>query len=250
MLSAFNEQRDLVIAWDSKRDQGPFFCPECKRGVTLKKGQFIIHHFAHTPGSNCSYGTGESYEHWRAKYQIYHALLTHPHVSELRVELPLGPVRPDIAFRWKNEVMVAIELQRSTLPPTDVAKRTSCYEEKGIAVLWVSLPQDRFRAEARCSTRLWERFLHELYSDKIFCWLGGQALLATRLDPYVLRTEYKERYNRHSGTWYYKEIPHFSKRSRIPHYIDAVQITDLGVVEVFPQQKGQFILPKAKLWSF
>ncbi len=192
MLSAFNEQGDLVIAWDSNRDQGPFSCPECKRGVTLKKGQFIIHHFAHTPGSNCSYGTGESYEHWRAKYEIYHALLTHPHVSELRVELPLGPVRPDIAFR--------------TLSPADVARRTCYYEEKGIAVLWVSLPQDRFWAGARCSTRLWERFLHELYSDKIFCWHGGQALFTTRLDPYILRTEYKERYNRQTRAWYYKEI--------------------------------------------
>ena len=249
MLSAFNEQGDLVIAWDSNRDQGPFSCPECKRGVTLKKGQFIIHHFAHTAGSHCSYGTGESWEHWRAKFEMHNALRNHSLVSDLHVELPLGPVRPDIAFRWNDEVMVAVELQRSTLPPADVARRTSLYEEKGIAVLWVSLPRDRFWAGARCSTRLWERYLHELYSDKIFCWHSGLALYAMRLDPYILRTEYRERYNRHTGAWYYKEIQHVSKRSRIPQYLDTIQITDLSVVEVLPRQRGQFTLPKAKLWS-
>ena len=249
MLSAFNEQGDLVIAWDSNRDQGPFSCPECKRGVTLKKGQFIIHHFAHNPGSNCSYGTGESWEHWQAKYEMYHALLSHPQVSELQVELPLGSVRPDISFRWNGEVAVAVELQRSTIPHADVSRRTSHYEEKGIAVLWISLPRNRFSAGERCSTRVWERFLHELYDDKIFCWHGGQVLLATRLDPYILRTEYRERYNRYTRTWDFKEIQHFSKRSRIPHYDDAVRITDMRVVEVFPQQKGPFVLPRARLWS-
>src|SRR6266568_1862419 len=179
MLSAFNEHGALVIAWESNRDQGPFSCPECKRGVTLKKGQFIIHHFAHNPGSNCSYGTGESWEHWQAKYEMYHALLAHSQVSELQVELPLGPVRPDISFRWN----------------------------------------------------------------------GGQKLFSTHLDPYKLRTEYRERYNRHLGIWCTKEISHFSKRSRIPRWDDIVQITDLRVIEVLAQQRGQFSLPKARLWS-
>lgn len=152
---------------------------------------------------------------------MYHALLTHPQVSELQVELPLGVVRPDISFCWDGEVMVAVELQRSTLPPADVARRTSLYEEKGIAVLWVSLPRNRFNPGERCSTRVWERFLHELYDGKIFCWSGGQVLLATRLDPYILRTEYRERHNRYTGTWDFKEIQHFSKRSRIPHWVLA-----------------------------
>ena len=249
MLSAFNEQGTLVIAWNSTRDQGPFFCPECKRQVVVKKGQFIVHHFAHIPESNCSYGTGESWEHWQAKYEMYHALLSHPQVSELQVELPLGPVRPDISFRWNKEVMVSVELQRSTLPPADAARRTSHYEEKGIAVLWVSLPRNRFWAGARCSTKVWERFLHELYDDKIFCWHAGQELFSTHLEPYILRTEYRERYDRNIGIWYTKEIPHFSKRSRIPRWDDVVQITDMKVIEVLPQQRGQFTLPRARLWS-
>ena len=249
MLSAFNEHGALVIAWDSNRDQGPFYCPECKHGVTLKKGQFIVHHFAHTPRANCSYGTGDSWAHWRAQFEMYNALRSDPHVSELQVELPLGPVRPDIVFRWNDEVMVAVELQRSTIPPADVARRTSHYEEKGIAVLWVGLPHDRFWAGVRCSTRVWERFLHELYGGKIFCWHAGQELLATRLEPYVLRTEYRERYDRRTGMWYIKEIPHVSKRSRIPHYDGVTQITQMRVVDVLPQQRGQFTLSKAKLWG-
>ncbi len=249
MLSAFNEQGILLIAWDSNRDQGPFYCPECKRGVTLKKGQFIIHHFAHIPGSNCSYGTGESWEHWRAKFEMYNALRGHPLVSNLHVELPLGPVRPDISFCWDERIQVAIELQRSSLPPAEVARRTSIYDEKNIAVLWVSLPRDRFWAGARCSTRVWERYLHELYGGKIFCWHGGQELLTTRLDPYLLRIEHREWFDKRLGIWREKEIPHLSKRLRIPSHFGVARITDMKIVEVLPQQRGQFTLPRARLWS-
>lgn len=249
MLSAYDQQGTLIVAWEAEREHGPFSCPECKRQVVAKKGQFIIHHFAHRPGSNCSYGTGESWEHWRAMFEMYNALRNHPLVSALYVELPLGSVRPDISFCWDGRIQVAIELQRSSLPPAEVARRTAIYDEKGIAVLWVSLPRDRFWAGARCSTRLWERFLHELYESKIFCWHGGEELLATRLDPFVLRRVYRGWFDKRSGTWREKEIQHLSKRLRMPSYYGAVHITDMKIVEVLPQQRGQFILPKAKLWS-
>jgi hypothetical protein len=249
MLSAYDREGDLVISWDVSRDEGPFFCPECQRPVTLKKGQFIMHHFAHAPGSNCTYGTGESWEHWRAKFEIYNALRSHPGVSSLQVELPLGQVRPDISFYWEKKVHVSIELQRSTLPPTSVARRTSIYDEKNIAVLWVSLPRDRFWPGVRCSTRIWERYLHELYDGKIFCWHGGQELYATHLNPYVLRKEHRECFDKHSGIWREKEISHLSKRLRVPSYDGVVRITDMKIIEVLPQQRGLFTLPKAKLWS-
>ncbi len=246
MLSAHDQQGTLVIAWEVSRDQGPFFCPECQRQVAVKQGQYVMHHFAHLSGSNCTYGTGESWEHWRAKFEMYNALRSHPLVSELQVELPLGPVRPDIIFRWNEELYVVIELQRSSLPPADVARRTSHYEGKGIAVLWVSLPRNRFWPGVRCSTKIWERFLHELYDDKIYCWHAGQQLLSTHLDPYILR---RERYNKRTGTWHVKEILHLSRRSRVPSYDGTVCITDMRVIEVLPQQRGQFALPKARLWS-
>lgn len=249
MLSAYDQQRTLMIAWEAVKDQGPFYCPECQRQVVLKKGQFIIHHFAHRPESNCKYGTGETWEHWQAKFEMYQALRIYPQVSELRVELPLGPVRPDISFIWEGEIHVVIELQRSNIPYPDAARRTSIYQEKGIAVLWVSLPRGRFVANERCSTRPWELFLHELYDGKIFCWYGGSVLMATHLDPYELRTEYHKRYERSTGIWYLKETTRYAKRLRIPHYDDAVLVTDLKVVEVFPQQRGQFTLPRARLWS-
>jgi competence protein CoiA len=249
MLSAYNQERKLVIAWNVNKKQGPFICPECGRVVVVKKGQFIIHHFAHTPNANCSYGTGETFEHWQAKYEMYEALRTNPRVSDLQVELPLGAVRPDIIFCWDGKVVVVIELQRSNLPPNDAARRTSIYAEKDIAVLWVSLPRGRFLAGQRCSTRVWELFLHELYDGKIFCWWGGSVLMATHLNPCELRTEYRKRYDKNTGLWYLKEITRYAKRLRIPHYDDAILVTDMKVVEVLPQQRGQFMLPKAKLWS-
>src|SRR5258708_11100976 len=186
-----NGKETFVVAWNSNKEQGPFYCPKCKREAILKKGEFVLAHFAHAPGSNCTYGTGESWEHWRAKYEMYQALREYSQVSNLQVELPLGVVRPDIYFCWENTTSVAIELQRSSLAPKDVARRTSSYTAKNIAVLWVSLRGDRFWAGERCSTRLWERYIHELYNGKIYCWHGGQELLVTQFEPYVLQTEYR-----------------------------------------------------------
>ena len=249
MLSAYDQQRILRIAWDTEKDQGPFHCPECQRQVILKKGQFVVHHFAHAPGSNCKFGTGETLEHWQAKFEIYRVLRTYPQITDLQVELPLGPVRPDIIFCWEGKIYVVIEFQRSPLQVADVVRRTSHYTEKNIAVLWIILPRGRFAASERCSTRIWERFLYELYDNTIFCWEGYQVVLAFRLEPCVLNTEYRELYDRHAGLWRMRETPRYSKRLRIAHSYDAVRITDMKVIEVPAQRRGEFMLPKALLWS-
>ncbi len=89
MLSANDQQGDLVIAWEVTKTQGPFFCPECQEQVIVKKGSYKIHHFAHQPSSDCTYGTGESEEHRQAKYHIYEALRHHPDVTKLAIERPL-----------------------------------------------------------------------------------------------------------------------------------------------------------------
>ena len=60
MLVASNDGSELINAWDAEKDEAPFFCPECKAEVVLKKGQIRQHHFAHTPPFNCMYGEGES----------------------------------------------------------------------------------------------------------------------------------------------------------------------------------------------
>src|SRR5260370_25796231 len=133
MLSAYNQQGTLVIAWDVIREQGTFFCPECTKPVVVKKGSFNIHHFAHQPFSACSYGTGESKEHRQAKYQIYEALRQYPAVTKLAVERPLGEVRPDVSFCWEGRDYVGIEVQISATSPEEIARRTSIYTRKKMA---------------------------------------------------------------------------------------------------------------------
>lgn len=130
MLSAVNEPGETVMAWEATREDGPFFCPECDEEVILKKGSIVLPHFAHYPEASCSYGTGESEQHRRAKYEIYEALRSHPSVSHLEVERYLKEVRPDVSFLWQRKLRVAVEMQISAISPDEIAHRTRCLPQK------------------------------------------------------------------------------------------------------------------------
>jgi competence protein CoiA len=162
MLSANNQHGDLVTAWDVTKAQGPFFCPECDEQVIVKKGSYKIHHFAHQASSACRYRVGESEEHQQAKYEIYEALRHHPSVTKLAVERHLKEVRPDISFCWQGRDYIAIELQLSSIPPDDIARRTSLYTRKNIAVLWTIPHPEQMSCLTPYRTRPWERYIHAL----------------------------------------------------------------------------------------
>ena len=76
----------------------PYFCPECKEEVVLRKGKILTHHFAHKSTSNCSRSKGESKEHLRAKILIYEWALAKKMNCELEMplETPLGKRYPGV----------------------------------------------------------------------------------------------------------------------------------------------------------
>ena len=49
-----------LLAWGVSKVDGPFACPECRSAVIEKKGDRIVHHFAHAPGSSCPTATRSS----------------------------------------------------------------------------------------------------------------------------------------------------------------------------------------------
>lgn len=249
MLSAYDQQGTLLIAWDVIREQGPFFCPECEERVVVKKGSFITHHFAHLPSSECTYGVGESEEHRQAKYQIYEALRQHPGVTKLAVERPLGEVRPDISFCWEGRDYVAIEMQISAISPEEIARRTSIYTTKKIAVLWTKPYQ---RENMSClipyRTSLLERYLHALYFGNVYYWVTGELLYPFHFEPSSSIVGIQAVYNEDEGKQRIEGIRQFSSVIRNLDPGEIVRITDLKQVWRPARQIGSFALPKAQLW--
>ncbi len=249
MLSAYNQHEDDVVAWEVTREQGPFFCPECGEQVVVKKGQFKIHHFAHLPDSDCTYGVGESEEHRQAKYEIYEALLQHPSVGGLKVERNLKDVRPDISFCWLGKDKVAIELQISAIALDEVERRTRSYMTKNMSVLWMTPYHSGISGFTPYRTKSWERYLHALYFGKVFYWLSGEKILPVHYEPYSLGWVSKEEYDEDKQEFSWKEFERFSPCLRNLELGDIVHITDLKTIWRSFRRLGKFTLPKAKLWS-
>jgi len=249
MLSANDQQGDLVIAWEVTKTQGPFFCPECQEQVIVKKGSYKIHHFAHQPSSDCTYGTGESEEHRQAKYHIYEALRHHPDVTKLAIERPLKGVRPDVSFCWQGRDYVAIELQISPISPEEIARRTRLYTSQNIAVLWMTPHREQMSCLTPYRTQLWERYLHALYFGAVYYWLGGEQLYPIRFEPHAASTELQVWYNEDEKRPYVQGVNRFSSVFRELNPGEIVRITDLKRVWRPARQVGNFSLPNTLLWT-
>jgi competence protein CoiA len=244
MLSAYNRLGEQVVAWEAIKENGPFTCPECGEAVIVKKGSVVMHHFAHSAPSKCQFGSGESAEHWRAKFEIYEALRKHPSVTRLMVERNLGSVRPDVSFCLAG-VHVALELQRSTLSQELIAQRTRIYTAKYIHVLWMPLFNREMVEGKRYAPLYWEKYLHALYYGKIYYWVFGATMLPVHFDEFRVGEAYHRWFDKARGMWV---DGYRSRRFRTLSFFPTLTITDLHAVKRDPWQSGSFSLPAARLW--
>ncbi|GHO73973.1 hypothetical protein KSD_17440 [Ktedonobacter sp. SOSP1-85] len=249
MLSAVNEPGETVMAWEATREDGPFFCPECDEEVILKKGSIVLPHFAHYPEASCSYGTGESEQHRRAKYEIYEALRVHPSVSHLEVERYLTEVRPDVSFLWQRRLRVAIEMQISAISPAEIAHRTRCYAAKNIWVLWTTPYHNNISGLTPYNTRVWERYLHALYFGTVYYWLGGIQLLPVHFESYIQDSTLEQYYDKDEKKEKLRLKHIYSPVLRNLDLGKKVAITDLQPVKRKAVHLGKLDLPDAQLWS-
>lgn len=247
MLSAQNRNGD-ILASEAVKEDGPFTCPMCGSVALLKKGQIKIHHFAHKPPTDCAYGVGESEDHRKAKLDIYEALSKHPGVSKLKLERPLGEVRPDISFYLRG-VPVAIEVQISALSLATIDKRTKAYARKGICLLWTSpLPSALNEWVDRYSLSFWEKYLHAMYFGKVYYWISGEILLPIRFDNHFIEVP--------SASWYESDgtengadgYSYRSKRYRTPCDLEPTRITELSPVHRKAWRTADIDIPAARLW--
>ncbi len=190
MLVAYNCSGQRSEAREAVKTDGPFLCPACNRDVILKKGTIVIHHFAHKPDSDCAYGQGETRAHMEAKYGIRDLLKSHPKVKTVELEWTLADgCRADVYVEFGSKKL-AIELQRSQQTEAETIRRTTRYNDQGVAVLWVAVPaiqkisgndrkswgyQTSFVEHYRASAM--ERFFSGLHLGTYFLWRSDTRTL-------------------------------------------------------------------------
>lgn len=143
MLRAYtNENKEInLIKFTCKeklhriKEENEFYCPWCKEKVILKIGNVMIPHFAHIVKSNCK-NTNESLKHRQGKRNLS-MWLTYQGIDH-NVEVVLKEINriADIYFVHNNKKYV-IEYQCSTIPVTDVVKRSDDYKSIGITPIWI-----------------------------------------------------------------------------------------------------------------
>ena len=231
MLVAKDRQGNRCIAFETQKSEAPFFCPECKGELVLKKGIKRDDHFAHKPPYDCSAGEGEGELHNRVKREIYTALLSHKNCSDCQLERQLDGVRPDVSALINN-TPVAIEVQKSTIDIDEITERTVRYTALGYFVLWLVPSEegettheirwidpdkdpDKYYYEVRDVYRpkQWEVFLHAMYFGRAYYWYEGAEVGPIHFDKI-------EQYQ--VGKGYHKTL----KSIKNPNYGPVVHIAE------------------------
>jgi len=137
MLVALLAQTRVIASLATK---GPtYHCPGCGQEVVLKQGRRVIHHFAHKPPVTCSWATGETSLHLKAKEAFYDYFKGLSLNVEVEYPLSAGRLRADVYVIGKNVKPIVFELQHSSITPSEIERRTSEYFKLGITLVWVPL---------------------------------------------------------------------------------------------------------------
>ncbi|WP_208558814.1 competence protein CoiA [Marinilactibacillus kalidii] len=127
-----------VVASDGSLNRSsPMYCPSCGQRVYLKKGKLKIAHFAHFSKQECeSFSEGETAEHLKGKWKLFHSLKKQGYEVALEAYLPELKQRPDILLKTDTE-SIAIEYQCSMLPIDKMVERTENYLRNGYYPYWI-----------------------------------------------------------------------------------------------------------------
>jgi competence protein CoiA len=217
MLVAKNTGRVRKVAFETDKHEKPFFCPACSKEVILKKGNVREHHFAHVPGTDCIYGKGESQLHYRVKREIYQALKNHPNCSKCEPERVLKGVRPDISLMI-DKTYVAIEVQHTAISIEEINKRSECYTNLGIHLVWV-FTQDKPKIflhgkydDEVSRIKNWEQHIHQIQNDRVYYWSHGACVIPYHYGSYYTYKTESSVYDSygdeqsHGGYWEEKKL--------------------------------------------
>ncbi|QJD81622.1 competence protein CoiA family protein [Spirosoma rhododendri] len=198
------------------RQQGPFYCSECYSNVIIRKCKEKRDHFAHQARQSPILRNSESALHIKCKDDILACLNAafpegkweKERAVEANKEKGLAKVVPDISGRI-SEKAVVIEVQKSVISIDKIIHRTKEYTKRKAHILWIiplrdELGNDPFRP------RLYEKFLHQMYFDRVYYWIDGcqSTLIPVHFSPAYRWIEGRDWYDsdgdQQSGGGYWK----------------------------------------------
>jgi len=134
VLVALDSSGIRTLASIAQKDSD-YSCPICHESVILKKGQIVIHHYAHFPNSFCE-NVGESESHEEAKLQILDICKKAGWNADIEV----------LGDGWRADVLaeheftrIAFEIQLSKISKPDLRIRSDIYSAQNIFSYWIFL---------------------------------------------------------------------------------------------------------------
>ncbi|MCR8849059.1 competence protein CoiA family protein [Rossellomorea sp. SC111] len=119
-----------------RREGVSFVCPHCSSILTMRIGSRNTPHFAHISHSDCELVRGETPQHLLSKQLLY------GRVSSLYESVSLEHYIKEIKqvadiFVKTDTADIAIEIQCSTIPISEVVRRSNGYHREGITPFWI-----------------------------------------------------------------------------------------------------------------
>ncbi len=166
------------IASETKRSEGPFYCPYCKAEVGIRKGYKKIHHFYHIVDNPDCENKNESETHLKIKYEMYKHFITQPNCKNVQLERIMGNVISDINLLI-NGISVTIEIQNSNIKYEIIRQRMERYNKLGVYVIWVLADKNPSICRSKPTflgitefhnLRNWEEYIHEMFYGRLYYW--------------------------------------------------------------------------------
>lgn len=223
----------VVFANNVRKENGPFFCPECLSEAIVKHCIEKKDHFAHKSRQSPILLSKDQKLHNQCRDEICNELKIAFPEGKWEIERPIPANKnkgtkeriPDISGRI-NGKPIAIEVQVSSYTLPRIYDKTVDYAKLGIAVLWI-LPLKKELGNEPFRPRLFEKYLHSLYYGRVFYYtLGNKTKLnSVHFSPakrWIEETEWYEEDATHrvEGGFYltYKTVKN-------PNYGETVDLT-------------------------
>ncbi|MGE8004245.1 competence protein CoiA [Lysinibacillus sp. NPDC093216] len=125
--------------------ENKLICPVCNHPVyhagkeTLGVKGRQRAHFRHKPGSSCTHGTGETYEHVTNKLHVYNWLKQKYPNYQVELEYRIAETNQiaDVFLMLPNGDKIVFELQCSVIPVITFLDRHKKYKDCGIQDIWI-----------------------------------------------------------------------------------------------------------------
>lgn len=192
-LKKSNNER--VLAVNVYKENGPFYCSVCLSEAIVRKCSNKIHHFAHKARLSPFITAKDRELHEKCKNEICKYLNLNFPNGNWKVErpIPANPqnnwnkeIIPDISGRYggKNDIPVAIEIQKTPYTIDKIFNKTVEYKKRGIYVVWI-VPLSKDLGNEPFRPRLYEKYLHSIYYGRTYYWTPNSSpkILSVHYSP-------------------------------------------------------------------